>query len=52
MPLSVGIWNRMYAFQFGTACAYGVLQTVLIIVVLLVNEKIKGDSNQTGASLG
>lgn len=52
IPLSVGIWNRMYAFQFGTACAYGVLQTVLIIVVLLVNEKIKGDSNQTGASLG
>ena len=44
MPLSVGIWNKLYSFQFGTACAYGVLQTVLIIIVLLVNEKLKSDS--------
>lgn len=52
MPLSVGIWNKMYSFQFGTACAYGVLQTILIIVVLLINEKLKGDSNQSGAAIG
>lgn len=52
MPLSVGIWNKMYAFQFGTACAYGVLQTILIIVVLLINEKLKGDTNQSGAAMG
>ncbi|TFJ93176.1 ABC transporter permease [Lentibacillus salicampi] len=49
MPLSVGIWNKMYSFEFGTACAYGVLQTILIVIVLLVNEKIKGD-NDTGAA--
>lgn len=52
VPLSVGIWNRMYSFQFGTACAYGVLQTVLIIIVLLINEKLKGETNQSGAALG
>lgn len=52
MPLSVGIWNKMYSFQFGTACAYGVLQTILIIVVLLINERLKGDTNQSGASIG
>lgn len=44
VPLSVGIWNKMYSFEFGTASAYGMLQTVLIIVVLFINEKIKGDS--------
>lgn len=44
IPLSVGIWNKMYSFEFGTASAYGMLQTVLIIVVLFINEKIKGDS--------
>src|SRR5699024_8207172 len=49
MPLSVGIWNKMYSFEFGTACAYGVLQTILIVIVLLVNEKIKGN-NGTAAT--
>ncbi|GAA0486096.1 iron ABC transporter permease [Salinibacillus aidingensis] len=49
MPLSVGIWNKMYSFEFGTACAYGVLQSILIIIVLLVNEKLKGDSSSTAA---
>lgn len=47
MPLSVGIWNKLYSFEFGTACAYGVLQMVLIIAVLTINEKIKGDSTNT-----
>ncbi|HLR51877.1 MAG TPA: iron ABC transporter permease [Candidatus Avamphibacillus sp.] len=47
VPLSVGIWNKMYSFEFGTASAYGMLQTVLIIIVLFINEKIKGDSGAT-----
>lgn len=40
MPLSVAIFQKMYAFQFGTACAYGVLQIILIIAVLFVSQKI------------
>lgn len=40
MPLSVAIFQKMYAFQFGTACAYGVLQIILIITVLFVSQKI------------
>jgi len=33
----------MYAFEFGTACAYGVLQVVLIMIVLFVSRKAAGD---------
>ncbi|MEH7178121.1 ABC transporter permease [Neobacillus vireti] len=40
MPVSVAIFQKMYAFQFGTACAYGVLQIILIITVLFVSQKI------------
>lgn len=40
MPLSVAIFQKMYAFQFGTACAYGVLQIVLIILVLFISQKL------------
>lgn len=40
MPLSVAIFQKMYAFQFGTACAYGVLQIVLIITVLFISQKL------------
>ncbi|MFO1444356.1 iron ABC transporter permease [Bacillus sp. Bva_UNVM-123] len=40
MPLSVAIFQKMYAFQFGTACAYGVLQILLIIFVLFVSQKL------------
>jgi iron(III) transport system permease protein len=43
MPLSVAIWQKLYSFQFGTACAYGVLQTILIVIVLIVSEKLKSD---------
>lgn len=42
MPMSVAIFQKMYAFQFGTACAYGVLQIVLIIIVLAVSRKLEG----------
>ena len=45
MPISVAINNQMYSFRFGTACAYGTLQIVLVAVLLLISEKIKGDSN-------
>lgn len=44
MPISVAINNQMYSFKFGTACAYGTLQIVLVAVLLLISEKIKGDS--------
>jgi iron(III) transport system permease protein len=47
MPLSVEIFQRMYAFEFGTACAYGVLQIALIVVVLFVTRNMSGD--KTGA---
>ncbi|GIN62696.1 iron ABC transporter permease [Robertmurraya siralis] len=40
MPLSVAIFQKMYAFQFGTACAYGVLQIVLIVLVLFISQKL------------
>lgn len=43
-PLSVAIYQRMYSFEFGTACAYGVLQVLLIIVVLFATRKIAGDN--------
>ncbi len=39
-PISVEIFQRMYAFEFGTACAYGVLQIVMIILVLYVSRKL------------
>jgi iron(III) transport system permease protein len=42
MPLSVAIFQKMYAFQFGTACAYGVLQILLIIIVLFISQKLAG----------
>ncbi|MBO0603172.1 iron ABC transporter permease [Sporosarcina sp. E16_3] len=40
MPLSVAIFQKMYAFKFGTACAYGVLQIVLILIVLTISERL------------
>mgnify|MGYP003461846120 FL=1 len=44
IPLSVAIFQKLYAFKFGTACAYGVLQIVLILVVLLISEKLSKGS--------
>lgn len=44
VPISVAIYQKMYSFDFGTACAYGVLQIVLVTVLLLISEKLKGDS--------
>lgn len=42
-PISVEIFQRMYAFEFGTACAYGVLQVVLILIVLFATRSLSGD---------
>ncbi|QOS99416.1 iron ABC transporter permease [Brevibacterium sp. JNUCC-42] len=46
-PISVEIFQRMYSFEFGTACAYGVLQIVLIIIVLFLSKKWTGDQAGT-----
>ncbi|MCU6793697.1 MULTISPECIES: iron ABC transporter permease [Paenibacillus] len=46
-PISVEIFQRMYSFEFGTACAYGVLQIILIIIVLFISRKIAGDKAGT-----
>ncbi|TPG69198.1 iron ABC transporter permease [Brevibacillus laterosporus] len=48
-PISVEIFQRMYSFEFGTACAYGVLQIVLIIIVLFLSKKWTGD--QAGSAV-
>jgi iron(III) transport system permease protein len=47
MPLSVAIFQRMYSFEFGTACAYGVLQIIVIIIVLFASKKLVGDKADT-----
>lgn len=44
IPLSVAIFQKLYAFKFGTACAYGVLQILLILTVLLISEKLSKGS--------
>jgi iron(III) transport system permease protein len=44
MPLSVAIFQKMYTFKFGTACAYGVLQIILILIVLMISEKLSKGS--------
>lgn len=46
-PLSVAIFQRMYNFEFGTACAYGVLQIIVIIIVLFLSQKLAGDKANT-----
>ncbi len=46
-PLSVAIFQRMYNFEFGTACAYGVLQILVIIIVLFLSRKLTGDKAGT-----
>lgn len=44
IPLSVAIFQKLYAFKFGTACAYGVLQIVLILIVLIISERLSKGS--------
>nr|BBH87387.1 iron ABC transporter permease [Thermosporothrix sp. COM3] len=45
VPISVEIFQRMYAFEFGTACAYGVLQIILIILVLYISRWLTGEAS-------
>lgn len=47
IPLSVAIFQKLYAFKFGTACAYGVLQICLILFVLIISEKLSKGSAGT-----
>lgn len=44
IPLSVAIFQKLYAFKFGTACAYGVLQILVILIVLIISEKLSKGS--------
>lgn len=44
IPLSVAIFQKLYSFKFGTACAYGVLQICLILIVLIISEKLSKGS--------
>lgn len=45
-PISVEIFQRMYSFEVGTACAYGVLQIAIIILVLSIAHKMKGNKSE------
>lgn len=47
MPLSVAIWQKLYSFKFGTACAYSTLQILLVLIVLVLNERLQGDNKQS-----
>jgi iron(III) transport system permease protein len=40
-PISIEINNRLYAFDMGTAAAYGMLQVVLIFAVMLVSRRLE-----------
>ncbi|NUO56196.1 MAG: iron ABC transporter permease [Hamadaea sp.] len=40
-PLSVAIYQRIYAADFGTASAYGTLQIVLIFIILVVSNRLE-----------
>lgn len=46
-PISVAINNRMYAFEIGTAAAYGMLQVLLIFVVMLVATRLESGGRRT-----
>lgn len=37
-PMSVAIYNRIYSARFGSAAAYGTLQIVLILAVLIITN--------------
>ncbi|KFF57954.1 hypothetical protein JF66_22290 [Cryobacterium sp. MLB-32] len=40
-PVSVEIYNRIYSNEFGTAAAYGTLQMVLILIVLIISQRLE-----------
>lgn len=41
VPMSVEIYNRIYASEFGTAAAFGSLQIVLILFVLFASRRLE-----------
>lgn len=45
-PVSVEIYNRIYSNEFGTAAAYGTLQMVLIVVVLIIAQRLENPRRQ------
>jgi len=49
MPISVQIWQNLFNFQFGSACAYGVFQIILIVATMLLTSRLSGKT--TGITL-
>lgn len=47
-PMSVAINNQLYAFNMGTAAAYGMLQVLLIFVIMLVSRRLESRQANAG----
>ena len=47
VPMSVEIYNRIYSAEFGAAAAYGSLQIVLILIVLIISKILERDKKDT-----
>lgn len=45
-PLSVAIYQRIYAANFGSAAAYGTLQIALIFIVLTISNRLERTPSQ------
>ncbi|WP_051388817.1 ABC transporter permease [Arthrobacter sp. 35W] len=41
VPMSVEIYNRIYSAEFGSAAAYGSLQIILILIVLIISNTLQ-----------
>ncbi|WP_285724833.1 ABC transporter permease [Psychromicrobium xiongbiense] len=46
VPMSVAIYNRIYSAEFGAAAAYGTLQIVLILIVLIISKALERDKKE------
>jgi iron(III) transport system permease protein len=40
-PLSIAIFDEFYRGNFGTAAAWGVVQVVLVLIVVMVTQRIQ-----------
>lgn len=40
-PMSVAIYDRIYSAEFGSAAAYGSLQIVIILIVLIISNRLE-----------
>lgn len=47
-PISIEIHNRLYAFDMGTAAAYGMLQVVLIFVIVAISRRLETAAGPKG----